>query len=379
MLTRRDMLATGLPLTAAAAAVFGSAASRMLGQAVARGISASRIDLADFGISGRSDGDVSASFQQAIDEAARQGGGTVSCPPGLIWAKGLVVPNNVTISGAGVGATTIKIPDGANSDLLRQSNYETNKSFANLYFGLRDLTLDGNNAENERGNLVVLRGYRGMLERVRFVRAAGHGVLYSEASSDGTLNQNGLAENAIRGCYFDACGGAGIYADNGAGNKIADMFIVNCVFNGNGSSGFYQIDLERSAGFHIKGNQMYRGHLGDIRALGAGALIIALNHFDGTQNQPVDGVVRQVYVQTGGWGNVVITGNLFNMHNALVNSTVKRWVQLVIDALVDSSIAVTGNSFYARSPIDVRTMLVGGKAKKKVLSRNNAEFIGREF
>lgn len=343
-LSRRRFLAGTAPAAAVglAAGVAGTARWPLL----ARGpvdIS-DPVRLTDFGITGRQEKDMSEAFQGAIDAAAKNGGGVVRCPPGVVWAKGLVVPNNITIEGAGIGASTIKLPDGADADLIQQSGYAQNKTFANLYFGLRDIALDGNKEKNKSGNLVVLRGYRGLLERVRLTRAAGHGVLYSEKSADGTLNLNGLAENVLRGCFVNECNGAGLFADNEKGNRIADMFVVDCVFHRNGSSGFYQIDLERAAGFHIKGNQMYRGHLGDIRALGAGAMMMALNHLDGTENIAVDATVRQVLIETAGWGNVVITGNLFHAHRKS-DASVKRWHQLELVAHASTGIVVSGNSF----------------------------------
>lgn len=329
------------------------------------------VSLLDFGITGRNDEDVSKAFQQAIGEAHQDGGGMVMCPPGLIWAKGLVVPNNITIQGAGVGATTVKLPDGANEDVILQSGYAENKTFANLYFGLRDLSIDGNKAKNKAGNLVVLRGWRGHLNRVRLSHAPQHGVLYSEKSLDGTLNLNGLAENSLRGCFISECNGAGLFADNEQGNRIADMFVVDCVFHFNGTAGYYQIDLERAAGFHIKGNQMYNGHLGDIRALGAGALIVALNHFDGTGNNPVDGVLRQVVVETGGWGNVVIANNLFHTHRR-TDPAVTDWRQLEIASHAKSGVSITGNSFYASFDYGVSGLVRRGPGADSIAVSGNA-------
>ena len=370
LVSRRRFLRSHLAGTALALA--GSTAGPLSIAARAREPAlADTFHLRDFGVTGKDERDVSEAFQDAIDTAGRQGGGNGQCPAGLIWAKGLVVPNNITIQGAGVGATTIKLPDGANQDVIQQSGYAENKTFANLYFVLRDLAIDGNKTKNKTGNLVVLRGYRGLLERVRFARAAGHGVLYTEPSADGTLNLNGLAENAIRGCYFDDCDGAGIYARNGTGNRIADMFIVDSVFNGNGKADFYQIDLERAAGFHIKGNQMYRGYLGDIRALRAGALIIAFNHLDGTDNRAVGGIVKQVQVQLGGWGNIVIAGNLFHSHRQL-DAEVKSWRQLDVYASKQSGVTIAGNSFVSEFQAGADSIFLQGAGASAVSLSGNA-------
>lgn len=369
--SRRRFLAGTAPAAAVglAAGVMGTARWPLL----ARGPAdvSDPVRLTDFGITGRQEADVSEKFQAAIDAAASNGGGVVRCPPGVVWAKGLVVPNNITIEGAGIGASTIKLPDGANTDLIQQSGYAQNKTFANLYFGLRDIALDGNKEKNKSGNLVVLRGYRGLVERVRLTRAAGHGVYYSEKSAEGTLNLNGLAENSIRGCFIDECAAAGIYADNEVGNRVSDAFITDCVFNGNGGAGYYQIDLERSAGFHIRGNHMYRGHLGDLRALGAGALIVSANNFDGTDNQPRSGEVRQVEIEAGGWANVIVMGNLFQAHRVSAPD-VKRWIQLEVRSKSKSSIAIASNNFNSQMRGGAESIVQFGSAPSQIEVTGNA-------
>ena len=81
-----------------------------------------------------------------------------------------------------------------------------------------------------------------------------------------------------------------------------------------GNAGYYQIDLQRSAGFHIVGNQMYAGKLGDLRAEKAGALMRG-NNFDGSSNEPINGNVRQVVIEAGGWGTCVISGKILTGEN----------------------------------------------------------------
>lgn len=364
-MSRRHLITAG----AAATAMASWPGGRLLAREPAPSVS-DPVMLTGFDITGRQEKDVSEAFQAAIDAAGRNGGGVVRCPPGVIWAKKLVVPNNVTIEGAGVGATTIKLPDGADTDLIQQSSYAENKPFANLYFGLRDLTLDGNKGKNARGNLAVMRGYRGLIERVRFHRSAEHGILYSEKSQDGVPNVNGLAANSVRASLFDDCSRSGIFAASSGGNRIADMFIVDCEFNGNGRNGGYQIDLERSAGFHIKGNQMYRGGLGDVRALQAGALIVSHNHFDGTENEPTGATVRQVYVEAGGWGNMIISNNLFHTHRTTSNG-VEAWNQLEIVSQAATGIIVSGNSFFSQWNRDTNSIVTRGDGARHIAVSGN--------
>lgn len=329
------------------------------------------VSLTDFGITGRAATDVSTAFQAAIDAAGRDGGGKVVCPPGLIWAKGLVVPNNVTIEGAGVGATTIKLPDGANTDLIQQSGYAENKTWGGSYIGLRDLTLDGNKTTNRHGNLIVLRGWRGLIERVKITRSPEHGILFSAGSADGTSNPNGMAENAAIGCFVSECEGAGLYARNDGGQRIADMLVYDCTFHRNGSAGFYQIDLERSAGFQIRSNKMYNGFRGDIRALGAGGLIIALNNCEGTGNHPENGIARQIYIEMSGWGHAIITGNLLHIHTKQAYD-VRSWRQIEILANSVTAALVSSNSLSSEFEGETRPIYVNGPSKAAIVIQGNA-------
>ena len=369
-MSRRKFLTEPLPKAMVAAA--GLSAGVAAGPPASERPPSSFVMLEDFGVIGSETRDVSSAVQSAIDTTAKNGGGVVMCPPGTFYVKKLVVPNNVCIQGAGIGATTLMLPNSANTDLLQQAGFAENKRFANMYFTLRDITLNGNKAKNKKGNLIVLRGYRGLLERVRLTQAAGHGILVSEKGKRNAPNLNGLAENAVRGCFFDQCDGAGIYAANHKGNRIADMFITDNVFNSNGRSGFYQIDLERSAGFHIKGNQMYRSHSGgDLRALKAGALIVALNNFTGKLGEDRRDVSRQVYVETRGWGNAIINGNLFHaLQNA--EGPESTWHQLELDVQAGSSVIVSGNSFYSDSNAKVvRSISRLGAGKDAVIISGN--------
>ena len=316
-----------------------------------------------------SEEDQSAVLQAALDQAGANGGGRVTLPAGTFLVKGIAIPNKVAISGQGIGATTLKLPDGANTFLLASSTYAQNKSWANMYGGLENLTLDGNKANNQNGSLLVIKGYRFLARNCCFKSSPLHGVLLAAASVDGTRNDNGMAENRIVNCSFDRNAGAGVY---GSAGNVADDMIFENNFNGNGDLGYYQIDLQRSAGFHIVGNQMYAAKLGDLRAPNVGALLVRGNNFDGTANQPVDGTVRQVVIGGGGgWGTCVITGNLFHNHVARDAKPDGEWIALSVASHADNAIAVTGNVFRSQQ-IEVTPYVVVGRAKETVVVSGNA-------
>ena len=311
--------------------------------------------------------DQSAALQAALDQAQETGGGRVLLPAGTIYAKGLALPPKVTLSGQGIGATILKLPDGANTYLLASLGFVRNHSWTDMYGGVENMTLDGNKKNNKSGSLLVLKGYRFRARNCQFRSSPLHGILISAVAADGTPNKNGMAENRVVECAFDNNAGAGIYARDGKVNRVSDGMIHNNDFNGNGELGFYQIDLERSAGFHIVGNQMYAGKIGDLRALGAGALIVRGNNFDGSSNTPVDGRVRQVMIRGGGWGSCVVSANLFHNHAKEGGD----WTMLDLTSHAKDSISVTGNVFRSEQ-IRATPYVVHGQAKESVVFQGNA-------
>ena len=104
--------------------------------------------------------DQSVGIQSALNQAGANGGGLVFLPSGTIYAKNLQIPYSVTLRGQGVDATTLKLPDGANTFILSSSTYAQNKTWANLYGGVENLTFHGNDDNNEFGSLLIIKGYR---------------------------------------------------------------------------------------------------------------------------------------------------------------------------------------------------------------------------
>lgn len=322
---------------------------------------------APYQVRGDLDEDQSAALQAALDQARKNGGDTVVLPSGTIYAQGLALAGKVTLAGQGIGATVLKLPNGANTWLLASLGFVRNHSWSDMYGGLANLTLDGNKENNQSGSLLVIKGYRFLARNCQFRNSPLHGVLISAVSADGTRNENGMAEIRIVHCTFDGNAGAGVYAKDAKACRVADGMINDCFFNHNGSLGFYQIDLERSAGFHIVGNQMYAGALGDLRALAAGALIVRGNNFDGSCNAPVDGRVRQVVIRGGGWGTCVISANVFHNHAKEGGA----WTMLDIATHAEDSISVCGNVFRSEQ-IEATPYTVSGKARDSVVFQGNA-------
>lgn len=113
-----------------------------------------RFNVKDYGASGDGTGDDKLAIQAAIDAAHAVGGGTVYLPSGVYTVSGnsnaahgsVRLHDNITMEGDGMGATTVKLMDGWDTKvtgIIRTFSGQVNQNIT-----LRDLTIDGNRANN---------------------------------------------------------------------------------------------------------------------------------------------------------------------------------------------------------------------------------------
>jgi hypothetical protein len=347
--------------------IVGGAAGSMILPRLARALPPTSVfDLyRDYGLNGTGSSDVSSIVQAAIDAASSLGGGLIVAPPGTLFVKALSLPDNVTIAGAGRGATTFKLPNGANTYMFANSSYVRDLSFVNTFGGLRQLTLDGNKANNSSGDIVIGRSWRAEYFEVDFHNGPGHGIHLSNLSNGGIDLVNDIADVNITNCNFLRCVGAAIYGNYSL--RIADIHVNHCSIGFCGLGGrHYGIDVQRGAGWRVIECGFFNSGIGELQLAFSGGTIVVGNQFDGTSDMVASGPLNQVNITAppGGWDNVVITGNVFQtVTESLGNAS--RWNLLNIIAGANDGIVVSGNSFFSKN-IDVTSIAYGGAASTSV-------------
>lgn len=141
----------------------------------------------DYAAKGDGTTDDTTSIQNAINAAHASLGGVVYFPPGTYISKLLTLPSNIILEGAGVGATTLKLKNSANTDLVHTESWSTlvgkEKAEGPSKFAIRNMTIDGNKANNTAPaapqGLVGICGKAYLLENFYIQNAKGV-ALYSE-------------------------------------------------------------------------------------------------------------------------------------------------------------------------------------------------------
>ena len=154
---------------------------------------------------------------QPLENAAADAGATLVYCPGTYWVTGLTKQANTIWQAAGWFATTIKLANGSNTDVIQGANFTTLTLGGSTTggiggWGIRDLTIDGNKA-NQAGTSYGLRfyGYEFDVTRVSIRNCLTDGM-YSEwggfggsSLPDGTMEANYTAlkihDNGVNGWH----------------------------------------------------------------------------------------------------------------------------------------------------------------------------------
>lgn len=215
----------------------------------------------DFGAVGNGVTNDREAIQAAVDAAAQVYNGVVYMPAGAYGIgddglgktyAGIQLPNGVTLRGAGMGTTTIKVLDGTNVDIT--GVVRTIFDVPNHHVTMEDFTIDGNRANNtgkvdgvfvgtapgstEQDSDIVIR-------RVEVMNASGYGFDPHEQTIRLTMEGNVAHHNTLDGFALD---------------YLIDSTIRNNVAYENGRHGFNVITtthntlLENNDAYNNGGN-----------------------------------------------------------------------------------------------------------------------------
>ncbi|MFC0710934.1 glycosyl hydrolase family 28-related protein [Azorhizophilus paspali] len=239
----------------------------------------------DFGARGDGKKDDTKAIQKAIDAAYKAGGGTVYLPSGEYRVSGgddasdgaLLIKSNVYIVGAGMGETVIKLVNGWDEKLtgiIRSANGEKTHDY-----GISDLTIDGNQDNNEgevdgfyTGYIPGKEGadYNVTVERVEIREVSRYGFDPHEQTINLTIRDSVAHNNGKDGFVadfqIDAVFENNVSYDNGRhGFNIVtsshDIVFTNNVAYGNGANGLVvqrgSEDRDFVYNVEIKGGSFY--------------------------------------------------------------------------------------------------------------------------
>ncbi|MFC7047034.1 right-handed parallel beta-helix repeat-containing protein [Halobacteriaceae archaeon GCM10025711] len=166
-----------------------------------------------------------AGIQRVIDDHGPNV--TVQLGSGEYTGSGLTLDDGVHLRGLGRNATTVRLADDADADLVVTPDVNRESVSQPLF---RNVTFDGNRENNSAGDVVYGAFWNGRFVDCDFVSAANNGFWL--AGSDGASTD----DNSFRGCRFIDCAGDGLKQglNRTDGPALGVSRVESCWFGGNG-------------------------------------------------------------------------------------------------------------------------------------------------
>ncbi len=185
----------------------------------------------DYGAVGDGVTNDTTAIQAAVNAAHAAGGGEVYIPSGTYIVSGdgdasdgcIMLYDNITVYGDGMGNTTVKLQDGSKSDIT--GIFRDTAGVEDHDIGMHDLTIDGNR-ENTSGK----------------VDGWFNGVSPGQPGTDTNITLDHVE--------VENCGGYGFDPHE----QTTNLSITNCVSHGNGLDGF---TLDFQIGAHLSNDVAY--------------------------------------------------------------------------------------------------------------------------
>ncbi|ENN86088.1 hypothetical protein RHSP_82554 [Rhizobium freirei PRF 81] len=245
-------------------------------------------DAGDWGVS-TANADNSTQLNQAISDISAAGGGTLRLPNGVVFAQNVVIKNGVYLRGGGMNTTFIKQKNGANaSTVIADGNgslfgtIPANPIGQGTHdFGLFDLTIDGNMANNTTtaGNSCFsFWGYREIIQNVGIDNCPG--TAWKSEWTDANTAMEGYVNNLT----IDTCSYDGMDFGGPHDSRHSNIIVKDC---------------GRAASNTYSGVRTYGA------AGGANSFAEWSNLHPWVSTLPAAGYKYALFVDTGGTGNFI--------------------------------------------------------------------------
>jgi hypothetical protein len=245
-------------------------------------------DAVSWGVS-TANADNATAINRAIQDISASGGGILKLPAGVIATTSVILRNNVYVHGQGIEATTIRLNNGANSTLMATLDayalFGTGSLSGVSFFGLTDLTLDGNRNNNTNGDCLAMYGYFFTFENV-YIKNCTNAGIRSEYGPFGAMASSGYVSNVV----IDTTGTHGWQFEGPNDITVNGVIIVDTSLTTNNASyGLYigNTGNGRFEALHIwqRGGAVNRPAYAMYVATGASNFTIS--HFEGSYGPAV--------------------------------------------------------------------------------------------
>jgi hypothetical protein len=203
------------------------------------------VSVKDFGAVGDGVTDDTAAIQAAIDAVYAAGGGHINFPSGTFLTNNITLKAGVQLEGKGAYATTIKLKNNANADIITVENayslFGTTATGINGW-GIHNLTLDGNDTNQSPASLDACNGItcysaKYMIRNVIIKNVKGHGIR-SEWQQYGEIT--GGMESSVENTTIDTVGRHGWWAKGPHDHHVIHLVVVDASKEANNTySGIY--------------------------------------------------------------------------------------------------------------------------------------------